>query len=288
MPTLLEIQQAVALSIIAGDDAVAARYVLADGLPPEARLGIYRNNFIGTLTGALKLCYPAIHRLVGAEFFEGAARIFITAEPPRRADLDAYGEAFPEFLAGFPPAGALSYLPGVARLEWAVNRALHAPDTEPLDLSRLAAIAAAEHGRVAFRPHPSVALVEADHPVDEVWRAVLAEDDQAMAAIDLDAGPVRLLVERLATGVEVTRLEEPAWRFAAALCASRPLQTAIGAAPEVDAAALLAEHLAAGRLIGFELVDCPITSAQSHRGCTHECERVDRSRLLAFHRDGVG
>ena len=260
MPTLLEIQRAVGRSIIAGDDALAAGYVLADGLPPEARLGIYRNNFTGTITAALKLCYPAVHRLVGAEFFGGAACIFIAAEPPRRADLDAYGEGFPEFLAGFPPAGALPYLPGVARLEWAVNRALHALDAEPLDLSDLAAITAAEHGRVAFRPHPSVALVAADHPVDAIWRAVLAQDDDAMAATDLGAGPVRLLVERRATGVEVTRLEEPAWRFAAALCASRPLQTAIEAAPEVDAATLLAEHLAAGRFIGFELVDSPITS----------------------------
>ena len=260
MPTLLEIQRAVGCSIIGGDGAFAARYVLGDGLPPKARLGIYRNNFTGTLIAALKLCYPAVHRLVGAEFFEGAARIFIAAEPPRRADLDAYGEGFSEFLAGFPPAGALSYLPGVARLEWAVNRALHAPDMEPLYLARLGAVAAADRDRIAFLPHPSVALVEVDHPVDAIWRAVLAQDDNAMAAIDLDAGPVRLLVERRATGVEVTRLEDPAWRFAAALCASRPLQTAIDTAPGVDAAALLAEHFAAGRFIRFELVDGPITS----------------------------
>src|SRR5215467_6858389 len=163
MPTLLEIQRAVGRSIIARDDALAAGYVRADGLPPEARLGIYRNNFTGTLTAALKLCYPAVHRLVGAEFFEGAARIFIAAEPPRRADLDANGEGFPEFLAGFPPAGALPYLAGVAQLEWAVNRTLHAPDVEPLDLVHLGAVAAADHGPIAFLPHPSVALVAADH-----------------------------------------------------------------------------------------------------------------------------
>lgn len=259
MPTLLEIQQAVGRSIIAGDDAPAAHYILADGLPPEARLGIYRNNFTGTLTAALKLCYPAIHRLVGAEFFEGAARIFIAAEPPHRADLDAYGGGFAEFLAGFAPAAVLPYLAGVARLEWAVSCALHAPDMEPLDLARLAAIIA-EYHRVAFRPHPSVTFVAADHPVDAIWRAVLAQDDDAMVAIDLDAGPVRLLVERRDTGVEVTRLEEPAWRFATALCASRPLQTAIAAAPEVDAATLLAQHLATGRFVGFELVDGPSMS----------------------------
>ena len=260
MPTLLEVQRAVGRSIIASDDAPAARYVFADGVPPRARLGIYRNNFVSNVTTALRLSYPAIHRLVGAEFFEGAAHIFISAEPPRRADLDAYGEGFPEFLAGFAPARALPYLASVARLEWAVNRALHAPDMEPLDLARLGAVAAADRDRIVFLPHPSVALVEADHPVDAIWRAVLVQDDNAMAAIDLEAGPVRLLVERRATGVEVTRLEEPAWRFAAALCASQPLWIAIAAAPEVDAATLLAEHLAAGRFIGFELVDGPITS----------------------------
>jgi len=259
MPTLLEIQQAVGRGIIADDEA-AARYVLGDGLPPEARLRIYRNNFIANATTALRLAYPAIHRLVGAEFFEGAARIFITNEPPRRADLAAYGEGFADFLGGFPPAGTLPYLPGVARLEWAVNRALHAPDMEPLDLARLGAVAAADYDRIAFLPHPSVALVAADHPVDAVWRAVLAQDDDGMAAIDLAAGAVRLLVERRASGVDVTPLEEPAWRFAAALCASRPLWRAIEAAPEVEPATLLVEHLAAGRFIGFELDHSPITS----------------------------
>ena len=51
----------------------------------------------------------------------------------------------------------------MARLEWAVNRALHAPDAEPLDASRLQALGEAERARVSFVPHPSVSLVDADH-----------------------------------------------------------------------------------------------------------------------------
>jgi hypothetical protein len=255
MPSLLELQRAVFHSLVEGDDRMATPDVVAAGLTPAARLGIYRDNFVGTLMNALQLCYPAIHRLVGAEFFAGAARIFIAANPPRIADLNLYGEGFAEFLASFPPAATLPYLPGVARLEWAVNRAFHAPDAEPLDLARLAAVAAADQGRIAFRPHPAVALLAAEHPVDAIWRAVLARDDAAMAAIDLDAGPVRFLVERCDTAVAVTSLAEPEWRFAAALFASRPLDAAIAAAPESDAASLLAGHLAAGRLIGFALAD---------------------------------
>jgi Putative DNA-binding domain len=253
MPTLREVQRAVYRSLVAGDDVPCAEFIASGAIPGNARLNIYRNTFIGSLTTALRLAYPAIHRLVGAEFFESAARIFIEAEPPRSARLDDYGAGLAEFLAGFPPVASLAYLPGVARLEWAVNRALHSPDAEPLDLSRLAAIDPADHGRITFLPHPSLGLVQADHPVDAIWRAVLAQDDVAMAAVDLAAGPVWLLIERGATGVEVVRLTEPQCRFIAELCAPRPLQAAIDAAPEIDTAILLADHLAARRFVDFEL-----------------------------------
>src|SRR5437879_3127718 len=135
-------------------------------------------------SSALRLSYPAVYRLVGAEFFEGAARIFIEAHPPKRACLDDYGEKFAEFLSDFEPAASLAYLPEVARLEWAVNRALHASDVEPLDPRRLAALAEAERARVSFVPHPSVSLLRVHHPADLVRRAVLAEDDDRLSGLD--------------------------------------------------------------------------------------------------------
>ena len=253
MPSLLELQRAVYRGLVAGDDGLCGGHIVADGIAGTARLNVYRNTFIGGLTTALRLIYPAIHRLVGAPFFESAARLFIKAQPPKSAWLDQYGSLFPEFLAGFPPAATLPYLPGVARLERAVNRALHAADTAPLDLTRLAVVKAADRGNIAFEPHPSLGLVAAEHPVDAIWRAVLEADDATMAAIDLAAGPHWLLVERGANGVEVIRLAEPEWRFLAELCASRPLQAAIEAASEIDAASLLAEHLAVGRFVDFRL-----------------------------------
>lgn len=254
MPKLLELQRAIFRSLIEHDDTAAAGCIIADLLAPQARLNIHRNTMIGGLTTALRLSYPAVHRIVGAEFFESAARIFIEAQPPESAWLDAWGARFPEFLASFKPAAALPYLPGVARLERAVSRALHAPDVAALDLSRLSRIDAAIQERIAFVPHPSLGLVCAEYPVDAVWRAVLDRDDAAMAAIDLDAGPVWLLVERPETGVEVVRTSEAMWRFTQALCAPRPLQTAIDAAPGIDAAVALANHLAAGRFVDFEVI----------------------------------
>ena len=208
---------------------------------------------LGTLSIALRLTYPAVQRLVGADFFDGAAQIFAREHPPQSADLNAYGAEFADFLRRFEPAAALAYLADVARLEWAVNRALHAPDAPSLDASALAAVAPREHDRVCFAAHPSISLLRASYPADAIWRAVLQRDDAAIAAIDLSSGPVRLMVYRLAGEVEVERLDDAAWHFATALLGGRPLGAALEAAQGIDAPALLAQHLLAGHCVAFHV-----------------------------------
>jgi hypothetical protein len=188
VPTLLEVQNAFRDSIIAGDDTQAAT-MLAEHIPPD-RLAIYRNTSAHGLARALRLSYPAVHRLVGDDFFAAAAEVFTERHPPRSACLDQYGGEFPGFLERFPPAAALSYLPQVARLEWAVSRALHASDTKPLALSDLAALSGDDQGRVCFVPHPCVDLICVTFAADLIWRAVLAHDDDALAAIAPEAASI--------------------------------------------------------------------------------------------------
>ncbi len=251
MPTLLELQNAMRESLIhRNDEAVSA--MLAEGIAND-RLNIYRNTFFLGLTKALRLCYPVVQRLVGEDFFDGAAQIFVAEHPPRTAYLDQYGGEFPDFLQAFPPAASIAYLADVASLEWAVSCALHALDVEPLDLSKLAAIQPEDQSCVRFVAHPSVRLLRADYPVDHIWHAVLAGSDEALADLDVDAGPVYLLVDRHTTGVEVVRFEEPAWRFIADLCAGRSIQSALERVADFDCATALAEHLAVGRFVAFEL-----------------------------------
>lgn len=255
MPTLLDVQRAMYRSLAERDNERAAGYIIADGLPAADRLDIYRNTLVGSLTTALRLSYPAVHRLVGVGFFEGAAAIFVEQHIPHSACLDDYGAEFADFLERFPPVAGLPYLPGVARLEWAVNVALHAREADALDLGRLAMAEATHDGRIVLVLHPSVGLVHDACPVDAIWRAVLAQDDAAMTAIDLDEGPAWLLVSRGEIGIDVTRISEDAWRLTSELLAARPLRAALDAVPDVDASAMLAEHLAAGRFIDFRLID---------------------------------
>src|SRR6516162_884125 len=180
------------------DSSPVAAALLAEVLIPADRVSIYRNTSRIALTNALRLNYPAVQRLVGEDFFAAAADIFITKEPPRTAWLDFYGAAFPEFLERFRPAASLPYLADVARLERAVSRALHAADAKALAPVELADLPQIAQGSVSFVPHPSVGLLSSKYPVDAIWRAVLARDDAALAAIDLNSGSVWLLVERTA------------------------------------------------------------------------------------------
>jgi hypothetical protein len=252
MPKLRELQRSMQASLIERESAVIES--LADGVSAD-RLDIYRNTIFSGLTRALRLAYPAVDRLVGGEFFHGAADIFIRTHLPRAAYLDQYGDAFPGFLRDFAPAASLPYLAEVARLEWAVNGALHAADEAPLELGQLAAVPPQHQGRVSFRfrARASVRLVRTHYSADAIWRAVLNSDEPALAALDLAAGPVFLLVERGEDGIEVNRLQEPAWRFLAALCGGEPLDTAVEAAGDIDAPSALAAHLAAGRFVAFTL-----------------------------------
>ena len=207
MPSLLEVQSAMRARLLDDANPVAAA-LLAEALTTADRLSIYRNTSRLALTNTLRLNYPAVQRLVGEDFFAAAADIFITKDPPRMAWLDFYGAAFPEFLEPFKPAASLPYLPDVARLERAVSHALHAADAKALAPAELADLPQSAQGSVSFVRHPSVDLLSSNYPVDAIWRAVLARDDAALAAIDLDSGGVWLLVERTAGTVEVTRLDE--------------------------------------------------------------------------------
>jgi hypothetical protein len=241
MPTLLELQSAVK-DFLLGGTSEAAQFVVDDGLRPEDRLGIYRNTHVSSLVAALRISYPAVRALVGDEFFEAAARAFIDVQPPKTAYLNAYGADFGDFLAGFEPASALAYLPDVARLEWAVNVALHAKDVPPLDAAVLASRTDADF---AFVPHPSVTLLRLTHPAEAIWRAVLDGNEDALTALDLSEGPVFLAIGR-GSGVTVEHLTEAEWAFSEALFSGVTLLRALKDA-FMDMSPILARHLAAGR-----------------------------------------
>ncbi len=249
MPPLHELQGAVAASVLRGADGPLAALVRDDGIGFDRRLQVYRNNTFSSLTAALKDTFPVVCQLVDERFFGYAAREYIGAHPPAAPRLAEYGADFADFLAGFEPASHLTYLPDVARLEWAVNGAYHAADAPKLDPARIAALPQERYAALRLVPHPSCRLFASAFPVDRIWQAHQAGGDLG-TRIELSSGGCRLLIDRSDGDIRFLALEAAGFAFVQALLDGGALQGAYEAAASVaadfDLIAALSSHLARG------------------------------------------
>lgn len=157
-------ERAFAQAILGGGPAPSG---LTARRPEEVarRFAVYRNNVIVGLVEALATRFPVALRLVGEDFFRAMARAFAVSSPPRTPFMPFYGDAFPCFVAAFPPAEGVPYLADVMRLEAARTQAYHAADAAPLGADALAAKAQADPATWRLVPHPSLRIVASRHPI---------------------------------------------------------------------------------------------------------------------------
>lgn len=253
---LRDIQEAFRRGVLDGDDAALDGLAVTGDLGAARRLGIHRNNCIGSLDSVLQAAYPVVCRLVNERFFRFAARAYLRAHPPTVPQLLRYGDRFANFLAGFKPVRALPYLPDVARLEWARHEAYFAGHADALDPAALAGIPPERYLELAFDLHPAVRLVTSRYPVDRIWE-VNQPHHAEVERVDLTTGGVSLLVTRPAMTVRHRQLSKGDFALIERLRDDAPLVAATAAAserePGFDLAAALAEHLIEGTFCGFQL-----------------------------------
>ncbi len=247
------LQQAFGAALFdAGRDAA-----LAPGLKGDpAHLGIYRGNLAANWRRALASAYPALRRLVGAEFFDAMARRVGRAHPSRDPDLNRFGAMLPDFLDGFAPAADYPYLPDVARLEWLVHEAHYAPDGPGAGASGAAAALAAldpqafEASRALL--HPTLRLHASPWATVDLWRAQQPDGPEP------PGDPRRAtcaLVLRPHWTVEVTDIGAPEHAALACLAEGGTFGMALDAAfaldEDVDVAAHLGRWLGRGVIVGI-------------------------------------
>jgi hypothetical protein len=232
MLELHELQERFAAAVIDGDACKVAGSIIDDAPGAAARLGIYVNHFRVTLIDALAATFPIVQQLVGDLFFQAAARWYVREAPPARPCLFEYGGDFPAFLERLPEARSLAYLADVARLEWAINEAWHAPDAA-VDGGAGAQLIAAGFSDLSLRLHPSCRLIASPFPVDGIWR-VHQKARSERETVDLDAGGVRLLVHRREDEVGWIDLPPADFAFLDSLIMSGSLHAALTFARSVD------------------------------------------------------
>jgi hypothetical protein len=215
--------------------------------PAEAarRYGVYRNNVSHSLTQALATKFPVIERLVGEAFFAAMARIFASEHRPQSPILMFWGDAFPAFLAGFPPLEAYPYMADVARIELARGIAYHAADHPPLTPEALQSLAASG-GDGPLRLHPSLQIVPSIHPAFSIWQS---NQPGQMPREMAGKGPeITLILRDRALDVVVQAISPGDTALIAALLAGETLMAA-ATATNHDPSSLLVLLFQAGALI---------------------------------------
>ncbi len=233
MATVADLQTAFRRAILDNQPDRLAALIAPGGLPVMARIAVYRNNSLGALTSALRLAYPAVLALVGEAFFDGAAVGFAQAAPPASACLTLWGGDFSSYLARHPGCRDMPWLADVAALEWAVSEALHTSEAKapPPCLT------------------PTLSCLRLRSPADSIRAAALAGGD-GLDRIDLNAGPIHLAVTRRNGGILIRRLTAQAWSLLDQLAAGRSLRQATAGYAGDLAAALLADFISYGYIIG--------------------------------------
>lgn len=233
MPSLLEAQSQFASELLGGGGA--------------AGMAVYRANVYGNWTGALAAAYPIMRKIVGGEFFQGLARAYADAHPSASGDLNEYGARMAEFVASFRHTQDLPYLPDVARMEWLAHLAYYAADRQEF---RAAHIDDAES--LSPRLAPACALLESPWPLGRIW-TVHQDDYEGEIAVDLGAGPDRVLIHRPRWRVQARSLAAGDHVFLTAvrsgLSLGEALEAALAEDPDFDPSSALARWVDAGVLI---------------------------------------
>jgi hypothetical protein len=232
--------------------AVSEHIQPSAGMSSEEHVLVYRRAILGTLVRALGNLFPVCKRLVGEQFFDGMARLYVQEIPSHSSDLANYGASFSEFIVGFGPAAELPYLPDVARLEWCWHLAFHAADETAMEPGSLSDVSAGDMGRIVFRLPVSASLISSDFPIHRIWE-VNQPEWEGDPAVDLDDGGMTGMVWRQQYDLRIDTFDGPTWKFLNAIAAQTSFGEIAAAGIVEDLAALLPRCVQRGWVAGFAL-----------------------------------
>ena len=255
MPLALrELQAAFAAHIVGAGRADLVAAVAGDTIPAAARLEVYRHHVFASLGSALAATFPTVQAVVGPEFFRSLARAFVGHALPLQPVLAEYGADFPAFVAGHEAARDLPYLADVARLDWALNLAFHAPSGGQLQATDLSAFPVERLPSMSMVLAPGAVLISSRYPLARIWET--SQPGAASETVDLNSGGVDLLVLRRPDDAAFVILSAGEAAFIAVLTAGLSLEQAaleaLRADPTFDLSSSFGRFLALGAFAAMQ------------------------------------
>ncbi len=251
MTALVDLQRQMAASIRGTSGEVPIDVFRPSHLPEGDPLSVYRNHHQISLCAALAVTFPTIVRLIGEEAFRLLASRFLQAQPPVQPCLAEYGAAFGEHLDAETLVKGLPYLADIARLDWAINRAVTAPDVMALDAGLLGALSPDGLAELSVRAHPSLTLLCSNFPLSEIYQ--LAHGADAAESITLESGSVRLMIWRHHNGTMTAPVSEHVFEALKGLACGGQIRSACEKLSQAELPAFFARYILGGGFVKCSL-----------------------------------
>ncbi len=218
-----------ALRSRAPETDVAARdlasCIVDDGLSPESRVQVYRNNARAMFAGALERTFPVLKRRVGDAYFRQLGDEYRAQHPSRSGDLHWVGERFADWLRARLAGTEFAWLSDLADLEWACEESLVAEQLPSLGKNALAAISPEKVADIVLGLQPGTRLVSSAFPIWSVWQA--NQSEEPAGPVDPSVGPEHVVVGCGEDGLVLHSLPADQFAFVSALASGASLSVAL-------------------------------------------------------------
>ena len=222
---LNELQAAVVKAVTqpAADSQVPIRNVR--GIPPKARLDVYRSNVKGAHLETLDAAYPVTREVLGPRYWRTLLEQEINEFAADTSDLNAYGSFIPALLheAGTrrKELAELDYLGELARLEWQIHQARFAPDDPAFDWAAFQVLEEPQQAQVRFQMSHALTVLHLTHPVDALWHQHQPGNRPKFAA---ENNPICCVHRAQGFEITVSRISPAEFELLEAVCTGMPLQ----------------------------------------------------------------
>jgi hypothetical protein len=219
----------------------------------RARLGVglavYQNTSMRGLIDALRANHPTVDRLVGAEWFDAVARLYVVEHLPDEPSLALYGASFSTFIGNYSAEHDLSYLPFVAQLDRLWLEAHFSPDAPALQALSLQTLLPEQLQTLRMKLHPAARIAWLPHSSFTIWQGN-RPSSTVPDELQVNGADEGVLISRPAGDVRVAGLTAAEFLFLQQINAGVLLGEAAVRVLELhadaDLAAMLSSFIAAG------------------------------------------
>jgi hypothetical protein len=256
MSELRELQRSMMQWLHTETGDINERVVGTEKVSSAIRLAIYSNAYRYRLIDALSDNYPSVHTLLGDERFYNTSIKYIAAYPSQHFSIRYFGSQLDKFLAVHHHETAV--LAEMARFEWALRDAFDATDHLPLGLDALQGVAPDAWAGLRFTLHPSVARLNLEWNIPQLWSAI--ENETGQIPFEQAEYPVSWLIWRKELKTYYRSLEvDEAWALDVVMQGQCFADICLGICEWVDetyapqrVAGFISEWLAADMIIVLE------------------------------------